>query len=314
MAEQYVYFSKVNLNSIDVYDVQKNENQYSKIADAIFHSLKSDLSFINSQTYIDSNGELGMENTEYSLNIINRDEISIEGVLYKTSYLYAKSIDKQTKEIRVNPVSNTEDITFYYDVLHEYVGFHVRRRFGRNQFNTAFAEMLNTAMKRNDYPYSFGVETYNAGISLNDLKNELKQIKDLKRLVLTFQPVNPDAEILQLMEAAGDECNAMKELEEANATYKSIIYESRGLGSLNTESKIIQDDLDVFEQMHSAINTQKLTQRGYTKVETMDSYGNVVTTADRSPYRKRIFRESELIAACKKGISSILRKDNYQSD
>lgn len=314
MAEQYVYFSKVNLNSIDVYDVQKNENQYSKIADAIFRSLKSDLSFINSQTYIDSNGELGMENTEYSLNIINRDEISIEGVLYKTSYLYAKSIDKRTKEIRVNPVSNTEDITFYYDVLHEYVGFHVRRRFGRNQFNTAFAEMLNTAMKRNDYPYSFGVETYNAGISLNDLKNELKQIKDLKRLVLTFQPVNPDAEILRLMEAAGDECNAMKELEEANATYKSIIYESRGLGSLNTESKIIQDDLDVFEQMHSAINTQKLTQRGYTKVETMDSYGNVVTTADRSPYRKRIFRESELIAACKKGISSILRKDNYQSD
>lgn len=314
MAEQYVYFSKVNLNSIDVYDVQKNKNQYSKITDAVFHALKSDLSFITSQTYMDSNGELGTEDTEYSLNIISKDEISIEGILYKTSYLYAKSIDKETKEIKINPVSNTEDITFYYDVFHEYVGFHVRRRFGRNQFNIAFTEMLNTAMEKNNYPYSFYVETYNAGISLDDLKNELKQIKDLKRLVLTFQPVNPDSEILQLMEDVGDECNAMKELEEANATYKSIIYESKGLGSLNTESKIIQDDLNIFEQMHSAINTQKLIQRGYTKVETMDSHGNVTTTADRSPYRKRIFRESELIAACKKGIASILRKDSYQSD
>jgi len=314
MAEQYVYFSKVNLNSIDVYDVQKDKNRYLKIVDAIFHSMKSDLSFTHSQTYIDSNGELGTEDTEYSLNILNKDEISIEGVLYKTSYLYAKSVDKKTKEIRVNPVSNTEDITFYYDVLHEYVGFHVRRRFGRSQFNVAFTEMLNTAMKKNDYPYSFYVETYNAGISLGELKSELKQIKDLKKLVLTFQPVNPDAEILQLMEEAGDECNAMKELEEANATYKSIIYESKGLGSLNTESKIIQEDLNTFEQMHSAINTQKLTQRGYTKVETMDSNGNVTTTADKSPYRKRIFRESELIAACKKGITSILRKDIYQSD
>ena len=113
MAEQYVYFSKVNLNSIDVYDVQKDKNRYLKIVDAIFHSMKSDLSFTHSQTYIDSNGELGTEDTEYSLNILNKDEISIEGVLYKTSYLYAKSVDKKTKEIRVNPVSNTEDIKFW---------------------------------------------------------------------------------------------------------------------------------------------------------------------------------------------------------
>lgn len=314
MAEQYVYFSKVNLNSTDVYDIQKDENQYSRIVEAIFNVLKSELSFTNSQTYIDANGDLGIENVEYSLNILEKNETSIEGIMYKTSYLYAKSINKKTKEIKVNPVSNTEDITFYYDVIHEYVGFHIRRRFGRNQFNLAFAEMLNTGMKENGYPYSFYVETYNAGISLDDLKNELRGIKNLKKLVLTFQPVNPDTEILQLMEEAGDECNAMKELEEANATYKSIIYESKGLGSLNTESKIIQDDLDVFEQMHSAINTQKLTQRGYTKVETMDGYGNVTTTADKSPYRKRIFRKAELIAACKKGIASILGKDIYQSD
>lgn len=311
MAEQYVYFSKVSLNSIDVYDIQKDENKYSKIADSIFHALKSDLSFTNSKTYIDSKGELGVENVEYSLNIINKDDIGIEGVIYKTSYLYAKSIDKETKEIRINPISNTEDITFYYDVIHEYVGFHVRKRFGRNQFNAAFAEMLNTAMEKNNYSYSFYVETYNAGITLDDLKNELKKIKDLKRLVITFQPVNPDDKIRQLMEAAGDEYNTMKDLEEANATYKSIVYESKGLGALNTDSKIIRDDLDMLEKMHSVIKTKQLTKRGYAKVEAMDSRGNVTTTADKSPYKKRIFNEYELINACKKGIASILRRDVY---
>lgn len=314
MAEQYVYFSKVSLNSTNVYDIQKDASKYMEIANSIFDALKSDLSFTDSKTYVDSNGEMGIENIDYSLNIINKDEVSIEGVIYKTSYLYAKSVDRKTKEMKIRPVSNTEDITFYYDVIHEFVGFHIRNRFGRNQFNTAFAEILNLAMKEKKYPYSFFVETYNEGITLDNLKSELEKMKDLKRLELKFQPVNPDEEVRGLLTEAGEEYNAMKGMEEANATYKSVVYEAKGLGCLNTRAKIIQEDLEMIEQMHSAISAKKLTQRGYTKVETMDSHGNVTTTADRSPYKKRIFSELELVDACKRGIASILRKDVYRND
>lgn len=308
MAEQYVYFSKVSLDSTNVYNIQKDPDQYIVVANSIFSALNSDLSYTDSRIYIDSNGESGIEEVNYSIKIINKDEISIEGVIYKTSYLYAKSVNKETNEIVTKPVPNTEDIKFYYDVIHEYIGFHIRNRFGRNQFNKAFTKMLNFAMEKNNFPYSFYVETYSAGITLDNLKNELKKKKDLKKLVLTFQPVNPDDEVRQLLADAGDEYNTLRKMEEANATYKSIVYEAKGLGCLNTESQIIQEDLNSIEQVHSALNTKTMTQRGYVKIDTTDSQGTFDTTSETSPFKRKIFHDYEFIDACKKGIAAILRR------
>ena len=50
--------------------------------------------------------------------------------------------------MKSKPVENTEDIEFYYDVLHEYVAFISRRRFGKNMFNEALGEILNECARK----------------------------------------------------------------------------------------------------------------------------------------------------------------------
>ena len=44
-----------------------------------------------------------------------------------TASIFVKERDDETGEMKSKPVENTEDIEFYYDVLHEYVAFISRR-------------------------------------------------------------------------------------------------------------------------------------------------------------------------------------------
>lgn len=309
MAEQTIYFSKVTIDSVDVYEAQKDREKLYQICNTIFASINDNVSFVRTGLYKDEDGQVCEEETTYSVNILSKKDNVILGVIYKKSYLYAKSINEITKEITIKPVENTEDIRFYYDVMKEYVGFHIRNRFGRQQFNSAFAELINEALKASGESISVSVSTYSKGATLDDIKKELSQMKDLKKLTLTFQPINPDDGIIDDMERGIEQGSASRELEESNASYRSIVYEAKGLGTLNPNSKIIQNDLDIIDRMNGELKAEDLTKRGYVKIHTEDSTGSITTTSEREPYKKKINNESEFEYACRDGIIYLLRKE-----
>lgn len=88
----------------------------------------------------------------YSLNIRCKEETSIYEVLYINSNVFEKQKDS-TGELKNLPVDNTEDVEFYYDVLHEYVVFVTRQKFGKNMVNEAFLCLLNSCLKKEGQTY-----------------------------------------------------------------------------------------------------------------------------------------------------------------
>lgn len=309
MAEQTIYFSKITVDSLEVYEIQKDRNVLYLIANTIMRSMEDDISFVRTGLYKNDEGQTYEEETTYTVKILDKSNGVIIGKIYKKSFIYVKSFDDFTNEIRVTPVENTEDIKFYYDVMKEYVGFHIRNRFGRNQFNSAFAELINTALRNIGETISVTVNTYSKGISLEEIKSELYDMKDLKKLTLIFQPINPDNPIVDAVENGIHEYNASTELEEANATYRSIVYEAKGLGILNPRSRLIQNDLNIIDNMNSELKAEELTKRGYVKVNVEDSTGQINTTSEKKPFKKKINNELEFEYACREGIIYILRRD-----
>ncbi len=309
MSEQTIYFSKVSLNSIEAYDLQSNKLEYKIVVDAIMESFVSDIIFEQEKIYKDDDGIIKSEIINYNLKITNKSIGSIEGVVYKTSLIYVKKKNRNEMKLIKSAIENTEDIAFYYDVEHEYVGFYTRRRFGRKTFNEAFEGLLNTATFKKGHPYNFHVETYTHGTSLENIKNELNAMKDIVKLSIMVQTINPDDIIKEKLEKKADELNTSKEMEEARATTRSVVYESKGLnGYLNMAAAIIKKDLDKLEDIHSEISTEELTKRGYVEVRAEDKDGEIISTADSAAYSRKINNMTEFKDACVVGISIILRK------
>lgn len=302
--ERTVFFSKVSLNSQEVFDLVENYDTRFKITGDILCMIKHDYTFVDEYAYIKEDGNEGEGKITYVLSIKEKDDASIHGVLDRKAVIFVKERDAESGEMKSRPVENTEDIEFYYDVLHEYVAFISRRRFGKNMFNEAFGKLLNKCAKENELDYSFYVESYNAGMSIDEMKESVKADKNIRELTITYRPANPDQGIIDKVKEASDK----ERLKESNATERSIIYKAKGKVSINGGADIIQDDLAKLVEMNTDIPIEELTQRGYIVVTSVNQNGDVKTTTDSKPFVKIANNMIEFVDTAKKGISEILRK------
>lgn len=295
------------MKSIEVYDfLDEEKNARMEVTSAILLNIKHDFKYYDTKSYYSESGDLRTEEIEYSINIRSKDNQSIEGVLYRKSLIFVKRKDEDTDVMQSIPVENTEDITFYYDVLHEYVAYIARKRFGRSMFNNAFAMLLNESMKKNNCDYSFYVETYNEGLSLEEIKNIVKLENDITQLTITYHPANPDDGIIERAKQARDK----ERIRNSNATERSVIYKATGLGSIDGKAEIIQKDIDYVEKLNEDMPIEILTQRGYVNLTLQKRSGEVKTTAETKPYLKNIINMADFLDSAKSGIINILRKGN----
>ncbi|WP_044916156.1 hypothetical protein [Butyrivibrio sp. WCE2006] len=300
-----VYFSKVSLNSQDVYDLVDNYDLRYKITGDILYMLKHDSEFYDEYSYVDDDGERHEGEIKYTLSIKDKDESSIYGYLDRTTSLFVKNRDDATGELKTRPVDDTEAVEFYYDVLHEYVAFSVRKRFGRNMFNDAFAKLMNHCAQKENFMYSFYVGTYNEGMSIDEIKESIKHDKNIKQLIITYRPANPDEKMIKKAKEASES----DKIKASNATERSVIYKARGKNCIDGSADIIQEDLNKLVELNEGISVEEMTQFSYAEVKSTNEHGAVKSTADSKPFMRR-FRENvdSFVEEAKIGIAQILRR------
>lgn len=300
-----LYFSKVSLDSQDVYDLVDDYDLRFKITNDILLMLKHGTEFSDEYSYVDEDNEVHIEPVTYKLSIRNKDDSSIHGFLDRTTNIYAKTRDELTGELKSHPVPNTEAIEFYYDVLHEYIAFSVKRYFRHNMFNEAFAKLLNHCVKNEGFKYSFYLGTYNEGMSIEEIKEAIKKDKHIKELTITYRPANPDEKLIKKAKEASES----ERIRKSNATERSVIYKAKGNTCIDGSAPVIQEDLDFLVNLNEGMPIEEMTKHSYAEVKSITEKGAVKSTADSKPFVHR-FRENvdDFVDEAKHGITMILSR------
>lgn len=304
-----IYFSKINLSSLQLLEIYKEDKMLDEMKNNILSFLESGTVYEVNEFYKNDQGISYPVTTKYRLSIGMKKDDYIFGVIYKTTTLYYKSLNYATSEVESHSIPTIEDVKFYFDVNRELVGFHTRNRFGYQEFNDAFAGIINMCMEKNKSQLVFSAELYNEGLEIKEIDKELRKINNIKRLDFKFKLPNPaDDDMLEkLKDGLSD---TAQQLEEANATAKSVIFESDGSVGLNVTSGEIQKYIKQVGSLTSGISDQEATQNGYARVVATGKDGKIYTTEDRKPVKREIDDESDenFIKACRDTIFNIFSR------
>lgn len=286
MDEFNVYFAKLNLASNQLYKILSQEEKIEKILQELLNSLESGITYKEqipiplTEEEIAQGLEAKFETIEYRLDIHEKKALGVEGIVFRTSKLYYNKLEKGNSLVSA-AVNHTDGVRFYLDVFNEYIGFNRKHRFGYQQFINSFEQLINICLEKAEKKYKFSISLYTEGLNLEEIKSELKRIKNIERLEIKIQPPNPDDEILDKVESSLGK--TLEELEEAKASALVTLIEARGEESLNIDSKLVEKELGLIEDVHGFIGTKKATSRGYVKVKAETRSGVKFTTDENRP-------------------------------
>lgn len=295
-----IYFGKLNLVSEHIYKVYDGEINLRNVLLDVLVYFNSDLDYEEENTFIGDDGEQHTKTVNYSLLVREKTDTYIRGRLDKTSRLYYKETNPITKELQNKSVVNTEAIEFYFDVFNEMVGYNTSNRFGYKKFLEVFSIMINKGMEQAGKDYRFTVDRFTYGIDIASLEKELKEIEGIQKLKFSYQPANPDSDILASIQENGRD--KLEEYEEANLSSKSVLLTTTSKLGLNLNAKIIKEQLLDVNDMQRNISVKEATKNGYIKVEAMGRDGITWSTEDKAPVKKQIFKMEEFQKACEEVI------------
>lgn len=290
-----VYFGKVNLNSSHIYKVYKKEIKLESILVKLFASLTDDIVYEKEEIYKEGL-ETKISTTFYKLKINEKTDDYIYGYLYKDAKIYYKQMNEDTNELEWRHVVSNETAEFYFDVYNEIVGYLTASRFGYREFLGAFEGIINNSLEKINLDYLFTVDLLTSGMNIEDIKEELKAIGNIQKLKIKIQPPNLQDELLNQIENNPEE--TISKLEEANIATKSIILTSSSKLGLKINSKVIDEELEQVDKIHSKISSKDITRNGYVEVEATDRNGNRITTGDKKAVKKEIDNLIDFISAC----------------
>lgn len=310
-----IYFSKINLESTYLLEMYKEEEKFNNIRKSILSFLENGVIYETEGNFKADGGEVHYTKTNYRLSIGLKDDNYISGVVYKSTVLYYKRLNEVTEEVESHGIPTIEDVRFYFDINREIVGFHTRHRFGYQEFNRAFAGILNSCMKKNNSPLKFTVSLYNEGMEITELEQELKNINNIKRLEFRFKLPNPaDSRMLKrLNDGLTDTAELM---EEANACSKSVIFDSDGNVGLNIDSDEIRENINRVGHLTKGVSDKEALQNGYVRVVATAKDGKIYTTEEQRPIKRETISETaeEFFWACRDTILNIFSKKNHPDE
>lgn len=304
-----IYFSKINLESVQLLDMYKEEELLIEMKRLVSSFLESGTIYETVEFQMGDDGEKHCYSTKYRISIGAKKDNYISGYLYKSSRVYYKIMNETTLQTESHFQPTIEDVRFYYDVDKEIVGFHTRNRFGYQEFNLAFKEILNTCMKKNNIDFSFDVSLYTEGLEIDEIEDELKKIKNIKRLEFKYKLPNPSDDFM-LNDLANGLTDFSKDLEDANANAMSVIFDSQGGIGLRIDSPEIKKNLDRTGSLTRGISAKEASKNGYVLVSAIDKDGKKYTTEERKPIRREIddTNEDEFFTACRETINIFIFK------
>lgn len=304
-----IYFSKINLESTELLEMYKKEEMFDNMRRCLISFLENGIEYETEGKYKADDGEIHFTKTKYRLTIGLKDDSYIHGTIYKTATLYYKRINTRTEEVESHSIPTIEDVKFYFDINREIVGFHTRNRFGYQEFNRAFAGIINICMEKNNSPLRFSASLYNEGMEISELEQELKSIKNIKKLEFRFKLPNPaDKNMLDNLNAGLT--NTAELMEEANANAMSVIFDSNGTIGLNIDSEEIRENIKRVGNLSKGISDKEAIKNGYVRVEATSKDGKRYTTEECKPIKRETIGETaeEFFLACRDTILNIFSR------
>ncbi|KUO71440.1 MAG: hypothetical protein APF81_09055 [Desulfosporosinus sp. BRH_c37] len=281
-----LYFSKLNVNS-HIFNVYEAPEKLKQIQELILINIREDIEFEQEELRTHEDGESFVYKANYRFNSIEKMDASfnyaITGNLVKKSNLFVNELNEITGELTKIPVENTEVIQFYFDVYKETIAFYRTNRFGYNQFNLAFENLLNQCMSTEDEKYYFKISLCNEGLNLEEIESELKKLGKLEKLIIQIIPPNPNSELLNKINLNGEEL--LVSYNEGNITTKSTLFISKTASGLNLDATGIKDELDNVGKIHSELSTKDAIKNGYLTVDAWSKSGRFYTTKNNRPIK-----------------------------
>lgn len=294
MAKIVLYFGKFNLVSGPLFDVYNEKITMHDIMLNVLLEVQDGISYEKEVKFRpDSGEEIFKEEITYKISIKEKTETYIRGYLYKNSKIYFKNFDEITKEFVTKSVYNDEGVEFYFDVFSEMVGYYTANRLGHKEFREAFCNVINKAVEK--YDYEFELKPYTEGLSLDEIKYDLKSMGALKKITIKYHIPNPGEEVLKKIARDGEGIESFKR---ANLAKKSILLTSANKQGINMESDEVNKELEQIENMHSSVDAKTGTKNGYVEVDATNVDGMNMSTLEKRPVKREINNIIEFAEAC----------------
>lgn len=309
-----LYFAKINISQI--YEVYKEETTIKQIMDKLFICIKDKVE-VEKVIERQKDGDAIIETHKFSFSGINRmDNYPSEGLvgsIIKSHQIYIKQINKETGEKKVFPVDNDEVIEFYFSPYDEIVTFYTANKFGYLQICEAFELLINECSKSmyGDLKESFKVSMLTNGVSIDEIKKDLKNFGPIQELSIRIIPPNPMNKTLKHLKENTEK--KLKDYQESRITEEISIFKSEYVGGLDTSSEEIENKLDNAIGFHSKITSEEMTGNGYVKVVATSRTGQEYNTDAKQVVKVRA-EDSEMIgdvnfaSSCRKFVKSIFKK------
>lgn len=302
-----LYFAKLNLASEEIYKIYKDSQKRIELKFALSESLRKECQWDKESFFIGADGVPVTQKVEYKLHTltIDKDLNYAEGWLYKKSILRYNSLVEGTNELVSKSVENTEAIRFYFDLEHELIGYNTTNRFGYKEFLDAFVQVINLGLDGFKPEMFFTISLCSKGIGLEDIKEALSEIGQIKELQFRIQPPNPAQELLNQLQELGE--GRLENMDRANVTRMDITFQSTGESGLNLTSSLIEDELNKLQGIHQALPPEEANKNGYIKVTAVSRSGRKFSSEEAKPFKKVINDYfSEFKDACKDAFTELL--------
>jgi hypothetical protein len=280
-----LYFAKVNINSESIYKIYRTEVNVDDIMSKLAAKIQNKIKHIHTIEQI-VKGETLITKQEFSFTGINKLEINSElmivGGIVKTAKIFVNSINKTTGEITTIPIDSDEIVNFCFYPKEEIVAYYCPRRFGYQTFIYAFQGLINKAFNEEH----FNVSTITNGVSLDNIKESLKKIKNIKTLQIDIIPPNPNGDLRRSLRENAE--NKIKSFELGRITERSTIFKSSYKDGLDTDSEEISKELDDVTAIHSKLSMEEATKNGYVNVVATNGRGTIYNTNTQKVVKHRM--------------------------
>jgi hypothetical protein len=305
-----LYYSKVNINS-HIFNVYDDKTELNRILMELYLNIQEGSEYFREEARINDSGEMFIYNAKYKFNTIEKfDGVladTIVGTIMKDYPVFVNEPDPITGKIRKVAVENVEVIEFFFDVLNEIVAFHTTQRFGYQEFNIALKGLLNLSMSKHDEEYNFEVALLKEGLSVKDIKEQLKSIGKLEALKITIIPPNPDDDLLDSIHNNGEQY--LNRIKAGNVTQRSILFTSKARQGLNIDADVMAEELNKIQEIHSELSSEEAVTNGYVTVEAINKEGRTFTTNDNRPVKDKLEDRSltpkQFALTCKRKIAAL---------
>lgn len=285
-----IYFAKVNINDERVFRLYDGSLTVKEVMAKLFLAMNDRITYRRIIKY-KKDGQEHIEEQDFTFTGLNKfdgdvNDVLVGGVI-KTAKIYINKVDKRTGEKTTVAMDNDEVVRFCFYPTKEIVAFDSTNRFGYQTFCRAFEGLLSKASKLSDEDNTyFKVSLLTNGVSLEDIKEELKNIKNIEMLKIDIIPPNPNKDILEKIRANGEK--RLRSMEEGRITERSVIFRSRDERGLNSEAQEIVDELDNMSAIHSQLTVEEATGNGYVEVEAVSRDGSVYNTNESKIIKDRL--------------------------